>query len=230
MGVSVKPGWSSSLADGADAAVHHVAGRDDVGAGFGVAGGGAGEEFERGVVQDADAAFVALDDAAMAVRHVFAQADVGDDQQFRQFLFEQAHGLLDDAVGGISAGGLGVLGIRDAEQQNGGHAEFMGAGGVADQFIGRKLENAGHGLDGTAEFAASADEEWQDQLRGAQIGFRSPGGAGRATGAGGGGGRREIVRRNARSWRQFKFKAESSKRKVVHSSFAKAAKPLHCRA
>ena len=41
----------------------------------------------------------------MAVLHVFAKANVGDDQQSRQFLFQQAHGLLHDAVGGVSAGG-----------------------------------------------------------------------------------------------------------------------------
>jgi hypothetical protein len=45
------------------------------------------EQFQRRIVQN----FSACDDAAMAVLHVFAQADVGDDQQRRQFLFQQAH-------------------------------------------------------------------------------------------------------------------------------------------
>ncbi len=46
-----------------------------------VAGGGAGEQFQSGVVEDPGAGLVAPHDAAMAMLHVFAQANVGDDQQ-----------------------------------------------------------------------------------------------------------------------------------------------------
>ena len=49
------------------------------------------------------------DDAAMAVAHVFAQADIGQHQQLRQILFQQPNRLLDDAVAGISARGLFIL-------------------------------------------------------------------------------------------------------------------------
>src|SRR6185312_11471673 len=193
-------------ANGGDAAVHHVAGGDDVGAGGGVAGGGLGEEFQCGVVEDGggwaafrrsaelllgptrffanlpsgSSALLLLpagrrrsqaDNAAVAVFHVFAEADVGDDEQFGQFLFEQADGLLGDAVGGISAGGFGVFFVRNAEEQNGGHAGFVRGGGVAHNFVGRELEHAGHGGNGTAQFASAADEERQDELRGVQPGF-----------------------------------------------------------
>ena len=105
MGVSAKPVAVQFHADGAHAAVHHVAGRHQVGAGLGVAGGGAGEQFQRGIVQD----FAALHHAAMAVLHVFAQAHVGDDEQRRQFLFQQPHGLLDDAVFRVGAARPGRL-------------------------------------------------------------------------------------------------------------------------
>ena len=50
--------------------------------------------------------FPRLHHAAMAVLHVFAQAHVGDDEQRRQFLFQEPHGLLDDAIFGIGAGWL----------------------------------------------------------------------------------------------------------------------------
>ena len=65
-------------ADGGDAAVHHVGRGDDVGAGLGVGDGGAGEQRQRGVVVDLAGR---RDDAAVAVRGVLAEADVGDDDE-----------------------------------------------------------------------------------------------------------------------------------------------------
>ncbi len=64
------------LADGADAAVHHVRRRDDVGAGGGVRDGRSHELLDRRIVGD----LVVDDDAAVAVVGVLAQADVGDDE------------------------------------------------------------------------------------------------------------------------------------------------------
>ena len=116
--MSVKPCRSSCCANGAHPAVHHVAGRDDVRAGLGVAGSGAREEFQSGIVQNRGARWSALHDAAMAVRHVFAKADIGDDQQLRQFSFQGAHRLLHDAVGGVRAGGAVVFNVGNAEEQH----------------------------------------------------------------------------------------------------------------
>ena len=132
-----------------------------------MADGGARQQFQRRVVQN----FSTRHDAAMAMHHVFAQADVGDDQQRRQFLFQQPDGLLHDAVLRISARGLPVLLAGDAEQQNRRNAEGVGAGRFADQFIRRKLKDPGHGLDGTAHFFAGAREQRQHQLLNAQPGF-----------------------------------------------------------
>ena len=65
-------------ADRADAAVHHVARRDDVGPGARLRERGARQQLDRGVVVDAA---VGAQQAAVAVARVLAQAEVGDDQQ-----------------------------------------------------------------------------------------------------------------------------------------------------
>ena len=107
----------------------------------------------------------------MAVLHVFAQADVRDDEQRRQFLFQQPDGLLHDAVLRVSAGSLRVLFVGNAEKQNGRNAERVGARRFADNFVRRKLEHAGHGLDGAAQFFAEARKQRQDELLHAQMRF-----------------------------------------------------------
>jgi hypothetical protein len=75
-------------ADGFDAAVHHVAGCNDVGSGLGEGDGGAGEQGEGCVVLDfvevcifRAAGAVAGDNSAVAVRGVLAEADVGDEDE-----------------------------------------------------------------------------------------------------------------------------------------------------
>ena len=81
MGVLARPFLSRCCADGGDAAIHHVAGRDDVGAGAGKAGGGAGKQVEGGVVVDFEAVCSFDHHAAVAVAGVFAEADVGDENE-----------------------------------------------------------------------------------------------------------------------------------------------------
>jgi hypothetical protein len=107
----------------------------------------------------------------MAVLHVFAQAHVGDDEQRRQFFFQEPHGLLDDSIFGIRAAGFRVFAVRNAEKQNRRDAERMRANGLAQKFIGRKLEYAGHGGDGAADFSSGTNEQRQHELRRAQMGF-----------------------------------------------------------
>ena len=67
------------LADRADAAVHHVGGRDDVGAGLGLDQRLQDELLDGGVVDD----LVAGHDAVMAVAGVGVERDVGDDADVR---------------------------------------------------------------------------------------------------------------------------------------------------
>ena len=66
-----------SFADGGDSAVHHVAGSDDVGSGSGERDGGFGEQMQGGIVLDFVILAVFFHDSAVAVRGVFAEADVG---------------------------------------------------------------------------------------------------------------------------------------------------------
>lgn len=135
-GGMVEAGLIEGLADGADAAVHHIAGGDDIGAGFGVADGGFGEELEGGVILDGPVGAFFFDNAAVAVAHVFAEADVGNDEEIGEFLFEEADGLLDDAIFGVGPGGFGVFGFGDAEEEDGADAVLEGGGGVVEYFVG----------------------------------------------------------------------------------------------
>ena len=59
-----------------------------------------------------------VDQAAMAVAGVFAQADVGDDEQFRIGLLEAGHGLLHDAVGGVGPAADRVFFLRQPEKHD----------------------------------------------------------------------------------------------------------------
>ena len=63
--------------DGGDAAIHHVRRRDDVSASHRVRERCLCQVHHRDVVDDV----LSLDDPAMAMRRVFAQANVGDDDQ-----------------------------------------------------------------------------------------------------------------------------------------------------
>ena len=56
-----------------------------------------------------------MNDSTMSVLHVFAQANVRNDDQRRQFFFQQSHGLLDDSIFGESAGSLRVFFIGNAK-------------------------------------------------------------------------------------------------------------------
>ena len=107
----------------------------------------------------------------MAVAHVFAEADIGHDDQIRQFLFQQSHRLLHDAVAGVGAGGLFILGVGNAEEQDGGHSQGVRPPGFLGRLVGRELKDAGHGGDGLARLASAAGEKGQDQLGGVERGF-----------------------------------------------------------
>src|SRR4029450_1533280 len=77
------------------------------------------EHFERRVVVD----FVSVQDPAVAVRGVLAQADVGQQQQLRKAAAQLAQGALPDTVLGPRAGPFVVLLVGDAEENDRLHAE-----------------------------------------------------------------------------------------------------------
>ena len=73
----------------------------------------AGEQLQRRVVRD----LTVLDDAAVAVRRVRAQADVGEQQQLGKARAQCAESLLHDTVLGPGTRRLVVLVLGHAEQQ-----------------------------------------------------------------------------------------------------------------
>ena len=114
-GAPPRAGLVERPADRGHAAVHHVGGRDDVGAGPGVRQRDPREQRERRVVVDVAVA----DDAAVAVRGVLVEADVGHDERAPGPPSSgPAHGLLHGAavVPGLAAGL--VLALRDAEEDD----------------------------------------------------------------------------------------------------------------
>ena len=127
----------------ADAAVHHVRGRDDVGAGFGMGERHLGQHLQGEVVVDV----AVLDDAAVTVAGVFAEADVGDDEQLRHLFLEGGDRHLDDALLVVGAGAGFVLLRRDAEQQHPGDAQLPHLLGFLDQVVDRLLVAARHRFD-----------------------------------------------------------------------------------
>ena len=97
------------FADRADAAVHHVARRDDVGAGFGVRQRLLDQRLDGDVVHDVAGV---VDDAVLAVRRVRIERDVGDHAELRDGLLDRAHRALRESVGiprfaAVEALGLG---------------------------------------------------------------------------------------------------------------------------
>ena len=79
--------------------------------------------------------------------------------------------MLDDSIFDVGAAGFRVFAVWNAEKQNGRNPERVRANGLAQQFIGRKLEYAGHGGDGAADFSSGPDEQRQHELRRGQMGF-----------------------------------------------------------
>ena len=83
-------------------------------------------------------------DTAMPVAHVFAQAHIGHHQQLRQFLLQQPHRLLHNAVAGISAGRLFILRLGNPEQQNRRHPQRVRLLRLPRRLVRRKLEHPRH--------------------------------------------------------------------------------------
>ena len=65
-------------------------------------------------------------DAAMAVAHVFAQANIRDYDQFRASSLDRADGLLHDAVVGIGRFRLIVFLVWNTEKQDGLEPQIAG--------------------------------------------------------------------------------------------------------
>src|SRR2546422_1048353 len=81
------------------------------------------EQLEGRIVADA----AALDDAAVTVTRVLAEAHVGDDQEVGHDVLHGADRLLDDAVLGVRLGAARVLLRRHPEEEHRGDAHSRGA-------------------------------------------------------------------------------------------------------
>ena len=174
-------------ADRPDPAVHHVAGRDRVGAGLGVGDRGFRDQLDAEVVLDLA---VGVGDAAVAVRGVLAEADVGDHGEVGVRVLQRPHRHLDDPLVVVGAGAVLVLGGGDAEQQHRPDPGRVDLGGVLDQVGDRVALDAGHRRDLFADLLAGDDEGGHDQVGRRELGLadeRAEGvGAAQAAHAGGG--------------------------------------------
>ncbi len=155
------------VADRPDPAVHHVAGRDRVGAGLGVGDRDFGQQLDRDVVVD----LAVADEAAVAVRGVLAEADVGDHREVGVGLLEGADRHLHDALVVVGARAGLVLGGGDAEEEDGADAGGGDLGRLGDQLGDREALDAGHRVDVFADVLAGYYEEGLDQVRGRQVGL-----------------------------------------------------------
>ena len=81
------------FANGADAAVHHVAGRNHVGAGARVGKRRLDQKIDRLVVEDVKMIAIHPGDPAMTVAHVFAETHIGQHDYLRTFFLDCAQAL-----------------------------------------------------------------------------------------------------------------------------------------
>ena len=102
-------------------------------------------------------------DPAMAVAHVFAQAHIGHHQQLRQFLLQQPHRLLHNAVAGKSARRLFILRLGNPEQQNRRHPQRVRLLRFPRRLIRRKLKHPRHRGHGLPRLAPAPRKQRQHQ-------------------------------------------------------------------
>ena len=156
-------GFDEFELDGADAAVVHVRGGDAVGAGFGVGHGDVADAVDgEGVVEAA----VVAQDAAVAVRGVFAEADVGDDEEGGEVAAQEADGLDDGAVGVVGGGAEGVfdVGAQGHAEEDDGFEAFVDEGReVGDEFVEAAAVLGGEGGDEGFFVGGVGDEEGVDE-------------------------------------------------------------------
>src|SRR5215470_2321756 len=108
-------------------------------------------------------------DTAMAVAHVFAEANVGDRDQFRTFRFDCSEGFLNHSVFGVSAACVLIFLRWNSEKQNRLQPEVLSAARFIDNVLYRQLENAGHTRDRPALVQFFAYEQRQDKIMNGQM-------------------------------------------------------------
>ncbi len=150
-------------ADRGHHAVHHPAGRHQIGPGLSVTDGLATQQFQRGVVVHIRSARRVGQHAAMTVVGIFTKADVGDDQQLGCGLFDGGQALLDNALVAVGVAAVGVLGRGDAEQDQAAQPQGGRLPSLFGGQIGGQLEMSRHRRDRLALVLARAKEQRQNQ-------------------------------------------------------------------
>ncbi len=143
-----------------DAAVHHVARRDDVGPCLGMADGRSRQELQRQVVHD----LVVLDDAAVPVARVLAEADVRHEDEAGRLDPERPERSLDDAVVVVCARANLVLVLGNPEKQDCSEALGLHLAGHLTDPVDRTLRDRLEPLERTLDSLARADEERENQV------------------------------------------------------------------
>ncbi len=134
---------------------------------------GFGKQFQRRIIQDFTPLVSSPEQAAMAVRSVFAQTDVGDDLKFRPAFFQHGNGALHDPVRSVGLACLRILVLWNAKKHQ--RPETMLHRRANPRFKARegKLMLARHGSDFLTKIHIGRihDEIWHDQIFGGQSGF-----------------------------------------------------------
>ena len=148
--------------DRPDAAVHHVGGRDHIGAGFGLDERLEDQLLDSGVVDD----LIALEQPVMSVAGVGIEGHVGDDAELRDGGLDRPCRGADEIVwverfrpGRVAKPRVGV-----GKQRNGGDAKVGGATCRIDRNVDRQPVDAGHRWDRLAHGVAGDDEDRPDQV------------------------------------------------------------------
>src|SRR5947209_17656594 len=103
-------------------------------------------------------------DAAMAVTHVFAKANIGHDNQFRAARLDRSNRFLDNSSFGVGAGGPVVFLARNSKEQDSLQSEILGAFRLVGHFASRELENARHAADCLPLAELFAHEKRQNEI------------------------------------------------------------------
>ena len=103
-------------------------------------------------------------DTAVAMAHVFAQADIGDGDQLRTFCFDRPQRSLNNSIFCVSARGLFVFLFRNAEEQDSLQSEVLSGARLIGNLFYRQLENPGHACDRPALIDFLADKQRQNKI------------------------------------------------------------------
>ncbi len=154
-------------ADGADAAIHHVAGRDDVDAGLGLHARLAGQHGHGRVVDDVARL---VEEAVLAVRRERIERDVGHHAELGELLLQRAHGAWNQAIRVERLGAVGRLQVRldGREQGQRGHAQADALLGHTEQSVDGHALHAGHAGDVLHLVVTVDHEHRQDEVAGVQ--------------------------------------------------------------